>query len=271
MAEEVKDAGLNVPNAMVWSYVLNGILAMILLVTYLFALPNVDDALNDPTYFPFIYVFRQALPTGGVNALTIMIFILVVAANIDYNASTSRQTWSFARDKGFPFHSWIAYVHPRMHIPANAIGLTCIVTCLLALINIGSSVAFNAIISLQIVALMFSYTISITCVLYRRIKHPELLPNARWSLGRWGVPINVVGVCYSSFGEFFFHLNVADLFMFGFKGSIQVEYIVAEPGISSPLHFRLSSLVLSMATASLASTISFRPPPPPPPPLLDPL
>jgi amino acid transporter len=52
MAEEVKDAGLNVPNAMVWSYVLNGILAMIILVTYLFALPSVDDALDDPTYFP---------------------------------------------------------------------------------------------------------------------------------------------------------------------------------------------------------------------------
>jgi amino acid transporter len=202
MAEEVKDAGLNVPNAMVWSYVLNGILAMILLVSYLFALPNVDDALNDPTYFPFIYVLRLALPTSGVNALTIMIFILVVAANIDYNASTSRQTWSFARDKGFPFHRWIAHVHPTLRIPVNAIGLTCIITCLLGLINIGSSVAFNAIISLQIVALMFSYTISISCVLYRRIKHPELLPYARWSLGRWGVPINVVGVCYSSFGEF---------------------------------------------------------------------
>lgn len=226
MAEEVADAGLNVPNAMVWSYVLNGILAMILLVTYLFALPNVDDALNDPTYFPFIYVFRLALPTSGVNALTIMIFLLVVAANIDYNASTSRQTWSFARDKGFPFHAWIAHVHPTLHIPANAIGLTCIITCLLALINIGSSVAFNAIISLQVVALMFSYTISITCVLYRRIKHPELLPNARWSLGRWGVPINVGGVCYSSFGEFDFcffqeplvYIHASDMIFSGSHG-----------------------------------------------------
>src|SRR5271170_2728490 len=147
MAEEVKDAGRNVPNAMVWSYVLNGILAMILLVTYLFALPNVTDALNDPTYFPFIYVFKQAMPTSGVNVLTIIILILVIAANIDYNASTARQTFAFARDKGFPFHSWIGRVHPRLHIPANAIALTCIITMLLALINIGSAVAFNAVIS----------------------------------------------------------------------------------------------------------------------------
>ena len=53
MAEEIKDAGLNVPNAMVWSYVLNEFLATILLVTYLFAMPSVDDALNDPTYCEF--------------------------------------------------------------------------------------------------------------------------------------------------------------------------------------------------------------------------
>ena len=53
MAEEIKDAGLNVPNAMVWSYVLNEFLATILLVTYLFAMPSVSDALNDPTYCEF--------------------------------------------------------------------------------------------------------------------------------------------------------------------------------------------------------------------------
>jgi choline transport protein len=62
MAEEVKGAGLNVPNAMVWSYVLNGILAMIILVTYLFALPSVDDALADPTYFPVSTSFLTLFP-----------------------------------------------------------------------------------------------------------------------------------------------------------------------------------------------------------------
>ncbi|KAH8895963.1 amino acid transporter [Thozetella sp. PMI_491] len=202
MAEEVKDAGLNVPNAIVWSYIVNGLLAMVMLVSYLFCLTSVDDALNDPSDYPFIWVFEQALPTSGVNALTILIFLLVIAANIDYNASTSRQTWSFARDKGLPFHRWISAVHPKYHVPVNSITLTCIITCILALINIGSSVAFNAIISLQLVALMFSYTISIGCVLYRRTMHPELLPKAKWSLGRWGIPINTAAVLYAIFAFF---------------------------------------------------------------------
>ncbi|SLM38792.1 gaba permease [Lasallia pustulata] len=78
------------------------------MVTYLFALTDVDAALNDPTWFPFIWVFRQAVSTGGVNALTIMTLILVVASNISFNASTSRQTFAFARDHGLFFNDWIS-------------------------------------------------------------------------------------------------------------------------------------------------------------------
>jgi amino acid transporter len=202
MAEEVKDAGRNVPNAMFWSYVLNGLIALVFLITYLFCIPSVEAALNDPSGFPFIYVFKNAVSTGGVNALTIMVLILVIASNISFNASTSRQTFAFARDNGLPFAKWIGHVHPRLHIPANAVGLTCVLTCLLSLINIGSSAAFNAIISLQVAALMASYSVSISCVLYRRLFQPELLPPARWSLGRWGIPINIFGIGYVVFAFF---------------------------------------------------------------------
>lgn len=202
MAEEVKDAGRNVPLAIVWSYVGNGILALIFLVSYLFAIPSVDDALNDESGFPFIYVFHQAVSTGGVNALTIMVLVLVVASNVSFNASTSRQTFAFARDHGLPFSGWISAVHPTRQIPANAVLLSCVISALLALINIGSDVAFNAIISLQVVALMFTYGISISCVLYRRIYHPELLPPARWTLGRFGVPVNIIGLLYVTFAFF---------------------------------------------------------------------
>lgn len=49
---------------------------------------------------------------------------------------------------------------------------------------------------------MFTYAISISCVLYRRLAHPELLPPARWTLGRWGVPVNVTALVYVSFAFF---------------------------------------------------------------------
>jgi choline transport protein len=49
---------------------------------------------------------------------------------------------------------------------------------------------------------MITYMFSIGAVLYRRIRHPELLPNCRWSLGKWGVPVNIGGVLYSTHAFF---------------------------------------------------------------------
>jgi amino acid transporter len=199
IAEEVRDAGRYVPISIFWSYIINGIMAIIFLITYLFAVTSVDDALSDPSGYPFIYVFSQAMSTRGVTAVTIIVLLIVIAANISWNASTARQTFAFARDNGLPFSKWISRVSTTKEIPVNSIVLTCIITCLLSLINIGSATAFNAIISLQVCAIMLTYTISVSCVLYRRIVYPELIPVARWSLGKYGVAINTVGVCYCSF------------------------------------------------------------------------
>lgn len=40
--------------------------------------------------------------------------------------------------------------------------------------------------------------LSIGCVLLKRLKG-EPLPPARWSLGRFGIPINAFAFCYSGF------------------------------------------------------------------------
>ena len=202
MSEEVRDAGINVPRAMIYSYLGNGVIAAILLVTYLFSIPSVEAALDDPSGFPFIYVFSNAVSTAGVNTLTIVILVLVIFSNVSFNASTSRQTFAFARDKGLPFHRWLSKINAAREIPVNAIAFSCAFSAVLSLINIGSSAAFNAVASLQSAAIMFTYSISISCVLYRRVFHPDLLPPARWSLGRWGPLVNGVALIYVLFAFF---------------------------------------------------------------------
>ncbi|EON64232.1 hypothetical protein W97_03463 [Coniosporium apollinis CBS 100218] len=223
MSEEVKNAGVVVPRSMMWSYIMNGSLGFIMLVSLLFSIPDVEAAIDDPTGYPFLWVFQQTMPTRGTNVLTTVILLLVIAGNISVNASTSRQTYAFARDRGLVFNDWIARVHPKLLVPANAVTLTCIFTILLALINLGSTVAFNAIISLQLVALMFSYFVSIGCVLYKRIQNPKALPECRWSLGRFGPAINLVAILYSAFAFFWcFWPNEASVTVDNFNWAIVI-------------------------------------------------
>lgn len=76
------------------------------------------------------------------------------------------------------------------------------------MVNLGSTDAFNAIISLNLVSLMLTYCLSIGYILLRRIQHPELLPKGRWSLGKWGVFVNTVGF-------FVFPIHVILVFLAG--------------------------------------------------------
>ena len=110
-AEEVEDAGLIVPRAMVWSFFLNVPFTMVICLMIVFCIGDITAATTSPTGFPFIYMFQNATQSvGGTTALTVLVLILLVMITISALASTSRQTFAFARDGGLPFYKWIGQV-----------------------------------------------------------------------------------------------------------------------------------------------------------------
>ena len=64
-------------------------------------------------------------------------------------------------------------------------------TVLLSLINIGSTAALNALFTLSSGSLLASYTLCTGCLLSKRLRG-EPLPPRKWTLGRYGMPINLV-------------------------------------------------------------------------------
>jgi choline transport protein len=197
MSEEVRDAARSVPRAMIAVYFINFALVFPAVVTFSYHIVNVEDALADPTLYPVIYVLRQAMSHAWMTViLTVMLFLLV-CSNMTYLAAVTRDMWAFARDQGLPFSNWIAKIDRKRHIPTNAIIVTSVISILLSLIYIGSSVAFYAITSLLTVALLQCYCLSIGCLLWRRITHPETLPPAKFPLGKLGIPLNILAIVYS--------------------------------------------------------------------------
>jgi len=66
---------------------------------------------------------------------------------------------------------------------------------LLSLINIGSTAALNAILALDLTALLTSYILSIGCLLLKRLRG-EPIPHREWSLGKAGMAINIAALCW---------------------------------------------------------------------------
>ncbi|KAK5133339.1 hypothetical protein LTR08_007864 [Meristemomyces frigidus] len=198
MSEEVKDAATTIPKVIILTICINGLLAFGFLIALLFCLGNIEEVLSKPTGgFPVFAIFQAA--TGSNAAATAMasgLIIIAFASGFALLASVSRLTFAFARDGGMPFSKFFAYVEPHYHIPIRAIALVSIIIMLLSLINIGSSIALNAILSLSTLALYVSYLIPIILLVMKRLRK-EHIDFGPFKLGRLGLWINLYAIAFA--------------------------------------------------------------------------
>jgi amino acid transporter len=205
---------------MIWAIVLNGTTGFIMTVTFAYCIGPLDAAIQPPYFFAFIGTFYNATGSkAGATVMTCIITLLTLCSAISNVATASRQMFAFARDRGLPAADFLSYVRPGWDIPLNSILVSMCITALLSLINLGSTVAFNAIISIGVVSLLSSCKfsnprhqalslpnlrtfsnhatdlVSITCILYKRFRNETLLPR-RWSAGRYGMGFNLCAWAY---------------------------------------------------------------------------
>lgn len=217
MSEELKDASRTLPQAMIWTAAVNGALGFVAICTFVMTLGDLEEVLESPTGYPFIQVFFNATHSRAGTCVMVAIFIIMLVFGCVTNfATSSRQLWAFvsvvrpsiadfanhtdlfqARDKGTPASGWLSRVRPGWDIPLHSVIFTYIFAMLLTLINLGSAVALNIITSLGTGALVSSYIVSISCIIVKRIRNEPLLPK-RWSLGRFGLPVNIFSVGFLS-------------------------------------------------------------------------
>ena len=89
-------------------------------------------------------------------------------------------------------------VNPRYRIPIRAISLVTGIIILLSLINIGSSTALNAVVSLSTLALYISYLIPIALLVVKRMRGDNIAFGP-FNLGRMGLATNVFALVYGVF------------------------------------------------------------------------
>ena len=202
------------PWCMMATMAVNGFLGFGMLVAILFSLGDIDAALNTPTGYPFIEIFHQAtISYVGATAMTSVVATEVIFASVGILATSSRMLWAFARDNGVPYSKFISrvsvrtammlilsadpspQVDTRSGLPLWSIAVCTAFSLLLALINIGSTAAFNAMVSLVVAGFLASYLISVTLLLYRR-GSGDAIRWGPWTMGRWGGSVNVLSIVY---------------------------------------------------------------------------
>lgn len=195
MIEEIPNASVDGPKIMIYCVAIGMFTGFIFLSCLLFASGgNTEEIIASPLG-PLLYIFYNATHSrAGSVCLLIIPLVCLLFATTSIMTTSSRMTYAFARDGGVPASKFFAKVHTRLGQPLNSLMLTTALTVIFGCIFLGSSSAFNAIISASVVALGVSYAIpvAINCLRGRR-----MLPPRAFTLPSWFAwPANLIGVAY---------------------------------------------------------------------------
>ncbi|KAK5116433.1 hypothetical protein LTR62_007980 [Meristemomyces frigidus] len=195
MIEEIPNAAKEGPKIMIYCVAIGMSTGFIFLSCLLFVAGPIEEVISSPAG-PLGYILYHATGSrAGTVCLLIFPLVCLLFAAISIMTTSSRMTYAFARDGGLPFSRFFARVHPKLDVPLEALGLTNLVVLIFGLIFLGSSSAFNAIVSASVVALGLSYGIPVAINLLRGRK---MLPSTRhFILPEWFAWFaNILGVAY---------------------------------------------------------------------------
>lgn len=217
--DEVKKVHTRVPRSIIVAAASNGVMLITFALVFLLY-GGRFDTLGSSLSLPIVdVVYHTTGSKAATNALMSLLMLVYFTAMFNVFASVSRLVWAFSRDGGLPFSSFFAHVrttrtikdtrslppklttqqvHPTLRVPTRTFLITGTTTTLLSLIYIGSSAAYNALISLCALGITLSYMAPITFLLLRKLRGPPP-PFGPFSLGRYGIPCNVFTLCYLVF------------------------------------------------------------------------
>ncbi|RAL09302.1 putative amino acid permease [Aspergillus homomorphus CBS 101889] len=222
MAEECVAPARTVPQVLSLHIPVGGLAGLLFILPICFTLPALEDILNAPAGQALPYIFHRVMGTpGGGLALTIPVLILAFFGSISSTVASSRATYAFARDNGLPFSRFWAHVHNPYalssassssnnkpdNIPVNALLGGTVLQMFLGLINLGSTSAFTAFVSVGTIALSLAYAIPIALSLMHRRTEVSRAP---WTCGPLlGPVVNVISLAWIILGLFLFSLPTA--------------------------------------------------------------
>lgn len=192
--EEIPNPAVEGPKIMIYCVLIGVGTGFVFLTVLLFVAGNVDDVISSLAG-PLLAIFYNA--TGSqAGSICLLMFPLVclLFATISIMTTSSRMVWAFARDGGLPFSKVFAKVNTRLGLPVNALILTTVLVIIFGCIFLGSSSAFNAILSASVVALGLSYgiPIAINCLRGRKMLGPRPFRLPEWL----GWTANIIGIVY---------------------------------------------------------------------------
>jgi urea carboxylase system permease len=204
LSEETRAPRRITPRTIVRALAVAGIGGGLLLISALMAAPSLTDGNLATAGLPYVLTSIMGPVAGRVMLVDVTIAICV--CTLACQTSGARMMFSMARQRALPFHRQLGRVDPRTGTPIVTSIVVGVGAALALVVNLGQSAIFTALSSLCIAMLYLAYLGVTVPLLAARIRQRKSTTPTEtstdetgrplFSLGRWGIPINVAAVVY---------------------------------------------------------------------------
>ncbi|GAA6022716.1 hypothetical protein JCM10207_008076 [Rhodosporidiobolus poonsookiae] len=207
MVEEIPEPHVNVPKAIIASVLIGASSSFILLMVLLFCITDYTEVIESSAGALLATVYQSTRNKAGAICLIVFPIVSMFFAAQGIMCASSRMNHAFARDRGLPFSGFFTRLNSRTGVPDRCVLLTVVWCTIFALVYLGSSATFSAILSSSVVLLNCSYVVPPTLLLIRgrHLLRPESFPEPTFTLGPILGPIaNIVALAFTVLTTVFF-------------------------------------------------------------------
>jgi urea carboxylase system permease len=197
LSEETRSPRRTAPRAILKALAVSGVGGALLLIGALMAAPSLTDGGLATGGLP--YVVTSRLGSGLGKALLVDVAIAICVCTLAIQTAASRLMYSMARDGALPGAARLAKVSPRTGTPVLPTVLIGVAAIAVLGVNVGQAQLFTALTSVAVVIVYLAYLLVTVPLLLRRLKGLPQAGEGQFSLGRFGLPVNLLAVAYGAF------------------------------------------------------------------------
>jgi amino acid transporter len=232
VAEELKrDPRLSVPRAIFLAEFVAAAAGLLVLILVLVSAGNLKAVEKAPSALS--YIMSEQLGTAGGKIFLVVVLYSVFACGLVLYLSTVRLVWAMSRDRRFPGASRWKQVSTRHGTPFNASVMVGAVTLAVFAAFITQTDVWNQLIGATTFPPFVIYPTVLVVFLVRRRTLPA--PKS-FGLGKWDVPIAVLGLVWIAFGLSLFKNGFNDALIYTGGGVLLgLAYLISYRLRSGPM------------------------------------
>ena len=192
LTEEAVDSQKAVPRGVLTGVIGSAVLGMLALICFTVAMPDLGAAQASDA--PIVTIADFYLPSALVKVFIVVVAFSMIALVIANQAAQARLMYSMGRDNMLPFSRHFRLVNERTKTPVRALIVGGVVSVAFMIYGFLQTDSFTTLVGATSIAPYLVYLLIVGSYMRRR---PALAaaPGA-FNLGRWGVPLMIVGLVW---------------------------------------------------------------------------